>query len=414
MEIKRNKYLEKLIKQRKNGFIKILTGLRRVGKSYILNKLFYEYLLETGLNKENIIQIELDRLENKALRNPDSLYSYILSKIDERKEFVIMIDEVQLVDGFEDVLNSLLHYSNVDVYITGSNSRFLSSDILTTFRGRSREIHILPLSWEEFVRFKVNQDFSVLWTEYYTYGGMPQVVLANSKSEKEEILNSLYNLVYLTDIVERNKITKLESLRELVTLLASQTGSLTNTLKISNTFLSVKKEKIDNLTVIKYIHALEMAFLVNAVPRYDIKGRKIIGALRKYYFEDTGLRNITLSFSQLEINHIMESIVYNELRYRGYSVQIGIVEQNYSDQMDRRRKRQLEIDFIARKNDFTCYIQVTLSLKDAEKRKLEERPFLLINDNYKKIIVTEEYIVPHYDEDGIFFTSIRDFLEDAF
>ncbi len=409
MEIKRSRYIERLVEQRKNGFIKVITGLRRVGKSYILNRIFYKYLINEGLMNDHIIQIELDKRENKTLRDPDKLYEYILSKVVDNEEYVILLDEIQLVPEFEDILNSLLHYDNLDIYVTGSNSKFLSSDIVTEFRGRSREIHVLPLTWAEFIEI-YQGDKSMAWQEYYTYGGLPQVVLAKSRKEKEDILQDLYQLVYIKDIVERNKIKNPENLSELISVIASQTGSLTNTEKLANTFSSVKKRKMSDTTINRYIKYLEDAFLITAAKRYDVKGKKFIGALRKYYFEDAGLRNVRLGFMQTELNHLMESIVFNELRYRGYSVKVGVVEMNYTNDKGSRAKKQLEVDFYATKHDNNFYIQCTLSLKDLEKRAQEERPFLLIRDSYRKIIIVEDDVIAHNDENGVYIVSIRDFL----
>ena len=410
MEIKREQYVKRLAEQRRNGFIKVITGLRRVGKSYILNRLFYRYLINEGIASDHIIQVELDRRENKKLRDPDRLYEYIIASVVDKEEYVVLLDEIQLVPEFEDVLNSLLHYENLDIYVTGSNSRFLSSDIITEFRGRSREIHVLPLTWMEFLEV-YQGDPSKAWEEYYTYGGLPQVVLAGSRKEKEDILDELYQLVYIKDIVERNRIENPENLSELISVLASQTGSLTNTERIANTFTSVKKKRMSDVTINRYIGFLENAFLIKAATRYDIKGRKHIGALRKYYFEDTGLRNVRLGFMQTEVSHLMEAIVFNELRYRGYSLKVGVVEMNYTNEKGSRAKKQLEVDFLASHHDRNFYIQCTLSLKDAEKRQQEERPFLLIKDSYRKIIIVEDDIIPHNDENGIFIVSIRDFLE---
>ena len=409
MEIKRDKYIKDLINQRKNGFIKIITGIRRVGKSYILNRLFYKYLINDGIPNDHIIQIELDKRENKHLRDPDKLYEYILSNITDKDEYVVLLDEIQLVPEFEDILNSLLHYENLDIYVTGSNSKFLSSDIITEFRGRSREIHILPLSWSEFIEV-YQGDPSMAWEEYYTYGGLPQVVLAASRKEKENILEELYELVYIKDIVDRYKIKNPENLSELISVLASGTGSLTNTEKIANTFTSIKKKKMSESTINRYINYLTDSFMIKEVKRYDLKGKKYIGALRKYYFEDTGLRNAKLGFMQTEVNHLMEAIVFNELRYRGYNARIGIIEMNYTNSKGSRAKKQLEVDFYATQHDSNFYIQCTLSLKDTEKRLQEERPFLLIKDSYKKMIIVEDNVIPHNDENGIFIVSIKDFL----
>ena len=409
MEFKREGYIKRLAEQRRNGFIKIITGLRRVGKSYILNRLFYRYLINEGIPSDHIIQIELDRRENKDLRDPDNLYRHILSRIAGNDEYIILLDEIQLVPEFQDILNSLLHYDNLDIYATGSNSRFLSSDIVTEFRGRSREIHILPLTWSEFIEVcKGNEETA--WEEYYTYGGLPQVVLAPSRREKEDILDELYRLVYIKDIIERHNIKNPENLSELISVLASQTGSLTNTAKLANTFSTVKKSIISTEMVNRYISYFEEAFIIKAATRYDIKGKKHIGALRKYYFEDTGLRNARLGFMQTEVNHLMEAIVFNELRYRGFSVKVGVVELNYRNENGSNSKKQLEVDFHASKHDKVFYIQCTLSLKEKEKRMQEERPFRLIRDSYRKIIIVEDDIIPHNDENGVFIIGIRDFL----
>lgn len=409
MEIPRKEYLDKLISQRKNGFIKVITGLRRVGKSYILNRLFYRYLIDKGIPSDHILQIELDRRENIELRNPDALYKYILSRIADNDDYVLLIDEIQLVPEFVDILNSLLHYDNLDTYVTGSNSRFLSSDIVSEFRGRSREIHIYPLSYSEFIEV-FDGDKSLAWQEYYTYGGLPQVVLAQSYQEKADILKDLYNLVYIKDIVERSDIRNEDNLSELSSVIASQTGALTNVAKLANTFKSVKKANISANAIARYLGLFEECFLISRANRYDIKGKKHIGALRKYYFEDSGLRNACLSFTQTEVSHIMEMVVYNELRARGFAVYVGVVEENYTASTGSRAKKQLEVDFLATNHDRTFYIQCTLSLRDREKREQEERPFSLIRDSFDKIIVVEDRVIPHNDENGVFIIGIEDFL----
>ncbi len=409
MEIKRDRYIRRLKEQRSNGFIKVITGLRRVGKSYILNRLFYKALINDGLSSDHIIQVELDKRENKELRNPDILYGYILSKAHDDGEYVVLLDEIQMVAEFEDVLNSLLHYENLDIYVSGSNSKFLSSDIITELRGRSREIHILPLTWSEFTALGKSNDDA--WREYYTYGGLPQVVLARTEEEKKDILEELFRLVYIKDIVERCRIKNTEDLTELISVIASQTGALTNTAKLANTFSSVKNKKLSDNTIIRYIQCLEDAFLIKAAERYDIKGKKHIGALKKYYFEDAGLRNAALGFKQTEVNHLMEAILFNELRYRGFSAQVGVITMNYTDEKGSRAKKYLEVDFCASKHDITLYIQCTLSLLDAEKRKEEERPFLLIKDSFRKIITVHDDVSAHNDENGVYIISIRDFLK---
>lgn len=411
MKIKRNQYLDKLISSRKNGLIKVITGIRRVGKTYLLFHLFYNYLLESGMKRENIIALELDRLENKQLRSAENLYSHILAKVKSNDEYIILIDEIQLVPDFVEILNSLLHLDNIDVYVTGSNSKFLSSDIVTEFRGRSKEIHILPLTYSEFISVYNGERRKAL-REYFTYGGLPIAVLTKEHKEKADYLKSLYRLVYIKDLVERKHIKNPDNLSEIISVLASQTGSLSNSTKIANTFLSEKRIKISLDTINNYIDDIIDAFLITPVNRFDIKGRKHIGALRKYYFEDIGLRNAMLDFNQIEFTHIMENAIFNELRSRSLEVNVGVVEFNYTNNYNARSKGQLEIDFLATDMDRKYYIQSAYSIEEKAKKEQEVRPFKYLKDSYKRILIVADDVIPHYDETGVFIINVEDFLLD--
>lgn len=411
MDIKRDAYLNKLIRREKNGLIKVITGVRRCGKSYLLSNIFHNYLLEHGVAEDHIIEIALDIRKNIKLRDPDAMLAYIDSKITDNETYYVVLDEVQLLNEFVEVLNSLLHIKNADVYVTGSNSKFLSSDVITEFRGRGDEIRIYPLSFGEYVSV-YDGTIGEAWDDYFNYGGLPLVLTRQLPEEKENYLLSLFKEVYLSDIVERHKIRNRNELDELVDILASAVGSLTNPLKLARTFKSVKNKTISDVTLKKYIDYLEDAFLVSKAVRYDVKGKRYIGSPAKYYFEDTGLRNARLNFRQTEENHIMENIIYNELRYRGFRVDVGVVEVYENRGDGKRSKKQLEIDFIAAKGNTRFYIQSAYSMSTPEKGRQEHNPLSRIDDSFKKIIIVREDKKPRMDDLGITTIGIRQFLLD--
>lgn len=409
MEIKRDLYLNRLIRRENNGLIKVVTGVRRCGKSYLLFNLFHNYLIEKGVAEDHIIEVALDDRSNKELRDPDQMLAYLKDRIKDKETYYIILDEVQLLSEFEDVLNSLLHIRNADVYVTGSNSKFLSSDVITEFRGRGDEIRMYPLSFREFSSaYPDSEEYA--WEDYYTYGGLPLILTRETDEEKAEYLINLFQKVYLSDIIDRHKIRNREELDELVDILASAVGSLTNPLKLSKTFKSVKNKNISDKTLKKYIDYLTDAFLVSKAVRYDIKGRKYIGSPTKFYFEDVGLRNARLNFRQTEENHIMENIIYNELRIRGYRVDVGLVEVFGKNTENKTEKKHLEVDFVATKGSEKYYIQSAFAMPTDEKRKQEERPLNAIGDSFKKIIVVKDNIKPRRDEMGIVTMGIRRFL----
>lgn len=409
MKIKRDYYLQQLVSKKQNGMIKIVTGLRRSGKSYLLFRLFYEELKNQGVDENHIIKIPLDDLEYYEYRDKISLYKYIKAKIIDTQMYYCMLDEIQLVDGFEEVLNSLLHIPNIDVYVTGSNSRFLVKDVITEFRGRGDEIRVYPLSFKEFFSTR-NDDFNSAWTDYYTYGGLPLIATMTSHKEKSEYLFNLISKVYLTDVIDRYKIRNKAEFEDLLNVVASSVGSLTNPVKIENTFKTIKKSTITNKTITSYLDYLEDAFLIQTVQRFDIKGRKYIGANKKYYFTDTGLRNAKLNFRQLEESHLMENLIYNELRIRGYNVDVGVVEYNSKDKNGNSLKTQLECDFVANQGNCRVYVQSALNISSDEKLKQEENSLLRISDSFKKVIIQKEKIVPHYNDNGIYIICLEDFL----
>jgi uncharacterized protein len=412
MKIKRDYYLNQLISGHKNGLIKIVTGIRRCGKSYLLFTLFHEYLNTQGVDENHIIEIALDDRKNIALRDPDAILNHIRKRIVDNELYYILLDEVQLIPEFEDVLNSLLHVRNADVYVTGSNSRFLSSDIVTEFRGRGDEIHLYPLSFSEFCEGS-QSDKSKAWKEYYTYGGLPLVLSLDTEKKKADYLSNLYESVYLVDILERHNIKNKEELDELVRIMASSIGSPTNPTKLSNTFKNVKQVDIHHNTITKYLSYLEDAFLVEKSIRYNIKGKKYINTLSKFYFSDHGVRNALLNFRQQEENHIMENIIYNELRTRGYNVDIGMVEQRTVDKNGKAIRKQLEVDFVVNQGSQRYYIQSAFVLPDEEKMKQESASLLKIGDSFKKIIIVKDDIMPKRDENGILTIGMMDFLLNA-
>ena len=409
MEILRKKYLEDLKVRMHNGMIKVVTGIRRSGKSYLLFKLFRDYLVESGVDQSHIVAIELDRRENKDYRDPDYILKYIHSLLKDNEMYYIMLDEVQMLNEFEEVLNSLLHISNVDVYVTGSNSKFLSKDVITEFRGRGDEIHIYPLCFREFMEV-YDGDLYKGFADYMTYGGLPLTVTMKTEEQKSNYLRKLFEETYVKDIVERNHIEKVQELNDLINILASSTGSLSNPAKIESTFKSVIGSDISLNTIRQYIEHLEDAFMINEAVRYDVKGRKYIGTPVKYYFEDVGLRNARLGFREVEETHLMENIVYNELRARGYQVDVGVVMKREKTEQGITAKKQLEIDFVANQGSRRYYIQSAYSLPDAEKTRQEKASLVNVNDSFKKIIVVRDVTNVRHDEDGITIMSVYDFL----
>ena len=409
MDIKRDKYLNDLINRMHNGMIKVVTGIRRCGKSYLLFHIFKNYLLEKGIPESHMIMIELDQRKNKKYRDPDAILDYIESLISDDEPYYIILDEVQMLNEFEEVLNSLLHISNVDVYVTGSNSKFLSKDVITEFRGRGDEIHIYPLTFKEFME-AYEGDIYHGWAEYVVYGGLPLTVTMKTEEQKIHYLTNLFQETYLKDIMERHRIEKTQELEDLVNILASAIGSLTNPPKIEATFKSVIQSAISLNTIRQYLEYLEDAFIINKANRYDVKGRKYIGTPLKYYFEDVGLRNARLGFRQIEETYLMENIIYNELRSRGYSVDVGMVEKRGKDAEGKEYKNQLEIDFVANLGSKRYYVQSAFSMPTEEKRVQEKASLINVNDSFKKIIVVKDVVNVTRDEAGITTMSIYDFL----
>lgn len=408
MNIERNIYLDRLVHRMHNGMIKVITGIRRCGKSYLLFKLFYRYLLEQGVPEESIIVMELDRWKNREYRNPKVLLDYIDSHMHDDKQYYILLDEVQMMENFEEVLNSLLHYPNADIYVTGSNSKFLSSDILTEFRGRGDEVHVFPLSFSEFMQV-YSGDVYHGWADYVMYGGLPLCATMQTEEQKVQYLSKLFEETYLKDILERHNIAKTQELEDLVNILASAVGSLTNPAKLEATFRSNIQSSISSNTIRQYIQYLEDAFIIQKAQRYNVKGRKYIGSPIKYYFEDVGLRNARRGFRQVEETHLMENIIFNELRVRGYSVDVGIVDKREKIDGHLTRK-QLEIDFVATLGNRRYYIQSAFRLPDAEKIRQEKASLINVKDSFKKIIIVKDVINVSRDEDGITMMSIYDFL----
>lgn len=408
MIIKRDFYLNQLIERMHNGMIKVITGLRRSGKSYLMNKLFYEYLKSIGIDDDHIIMLQFDVEENENLLDRHVLAEYLRNRLSDNEQYYFLLDEIQEVDQFEKVLNSFLRKENVDLYVTGSNSRFLSTDIKTELRGRGDEIHVYPLSFAEFYSAKQGYIDDV-WNEYMIYGGLPMILSRPSDEQKSKYLKDLFDETYIKDIVERNKVKNISELEELIDVMASSVGSLANPNRISNTFLSVKKTTVDPQTVKNYLMHLENAFLLSEVKRYDVKGRKYISTPLKYYFEDIGLRNARLNFRQLEEPHLMENIVYSELRMRGYNIDVGVVETNEREE-DRYIRKQLEIDFIANKGNDKFYIQVSQGLSVPGKREQEIASLIKVRDGFKKVLIRKDNPISYIDEDGIYNLNLYDFL----
>lgn len=409
MEISRDRYLDALKVRMHNGMIKVITGIRRCGKSYLVFHIFKNFLLKSGVKNDHIISIELDDRKNRELRNPDKILKYIDELISDDEQYYILLDEVQMLNEFEEVLNSLLHISNVDIYVTGSNSKFLSKDIVTEFRGRGDEVHIYPLSFKEFME-TYDGDRYQGWADYVTYGGLPLTASMKTEEQKIQYLKALFDETYIKDIEERNKIERIQELNDLINVLASSIGALTNPTRIEATFKSEIKSNISLNTIRQYIEYLKDAFLITEAQRYDVKGRKYIGSPVKYYFEDVGLRNARLGFRQVEETHLMENIIYNELRMRGFQVDVGVVQKRENNKTGERMKKQLEVDFVASLGSKKYYIQSAYSIPDSEKIKQEKTSLVCINDSFKKIIIVKDIINVKYDEDGIEYINIYDFL----
>ncbi len=409
MEIRRDIYLNQLITRKDNGMIKVITGIRRCGKSFLLFTIFKRYLLENGIDREHIIEIALDGIENEELRDPKACYEYIKSTIQDEQKYYLFLDEVQFMPRFEEVLNSLLRMNHIDVYVTGSNSKFLSSDIVTEFRGRGDEVRIYPLSFAEFYS-AYEGDYDEAWEEYMIYGGLPQVLRLREERQKAEYLKNIFANVYLKDVVERNKIQNADELAVLVDILASAIGAPTNPTKISNTFASERQSGYSNKTISKHIDYLAEAFLISKASRYDIKGRKYIGANLKYYFTDIGLRNARLNFRQQEVSHIMENIVYNELLVRGYNVDVGMVDVYARDKKGKTLHKQLEVDFVVNQGSQRYYIQVAYDMASEEKQIQEFCSLRNIPDSFKKIVIVSGAKKPWRNDEGFVIMGMKHFL----
>lgn len=410
MMIRRDIYLQKLIDRMGSGLIKVITGIRRCGKSYLLFELFRKYLLEHGVKETHIVSMAFDTFQNRRYRDPEQLMDYLGQHIGTEGTYYVLLDEVQLLKDFPEVLNSLLHQSNIDLYVTGSNSKFLSSDVITELRGRGDEIHIFPLSFAEFMQ-AYQGDIYHGWAEYLRYGGLPLTVNMKTAEQKSQYLIQLFQETYLKDIQERNRLERESEMESLLDVLASSIASLTNPSKIQATFQSKLKSSISVNTIHRYISFLEDAFLIHEAKRYDIKGRKYIGTPVKYYFEDVGLRNARLNFRQVEETHLMENILYNELRMRGYNVDVGSITKRYTDKVSQKRvSKQLEVDFVANLGSKRYYVQSAYRLPDEEKIRQEKASLLALDDSFKKIIVVSDITTPVHDDNGILTINILDFL----
>ena len=409
MEIKRDHYLEQLISKMNNGLVKVVTGMRRCGKSYLLFNIFKEYLRSKGIDKNHIIEISFDTFESKKFCDPNVLYPHLKESIKDEKMYYILLDEVQLLSDFEAVLNSLIRMKNVDIYVTGSNARFLSKDVITEFRGRGDEIHMYPLSFAEFMSVYQGEKLDG-WNEYMLYGGIPLVLNISSPEQKVAFLKSLFEETYISDIIGRHNVRNKAELEDLLNIISSSIGSLTNPEKLSKTFKSVKNKNISSNTIKRYIEYLSDSFLIDTAFRYDIKGRKYIGSPVKYYFNDMGLRNARLNFRQIEETHSMENIIFNELKIRGFNVDVGVIVQNGKDENGSSIRKQFEIDFVCNKASKRYYIQSAYAIPDEAKLMQEQMPLMLTGDFFKRIIITRDTPAPHYNESGILNMSIYDFL----
>ena len=409
MEIKRDRYLNTLISKEHNGLIKVITGMRRCGKSYLLFTLFKEHLLSKGVEEDHIIEIAFDAFENKKYRAPEVLYPHLKEQMKDDAMYYVLLDEVQLLDEFESILNSLIRMKNVDVYVTGSNARFLSRDVITEFRGRGDEVHMYPLSFAEFMSVYqgTKQDG---WNEYMLYGGIPLVLAFTTPDQKIAFLKSLFEETYISDIVGRHNIRNKAELEELLNILSSAIGSLTNPEKLSATFQTVKKKKMSNVTIKRYIDYLCDSFLIDSAIRYDVKGKKYIDTPVKYYFTDTGLRNARLNFRQLEETHIMENMIFNELKMRGFNVDVGVIVQYDTNDKGNSIRKQLEIDFVCNQGSKRYYIQSAYAIPDQAKMEQEQRSLMLTGDFFKRMIITKDTPAPYYNESGVLMMSVYDFL----
>ena len=423
MEIRRDFYLEKLVARQNNGLIKVITGIRRCGKSYLLNKLFYQHLIESGVGADHIIRFAFDSADDLQLigesliqmkkerrgADPEKFMAYIRSKVKDAGMYYLLLDEIQMLDCFEAVLNGYLRRDNMDVFVTGSNAKLLSKDIATEFAGRGDEVHMYPLSFAEFMTVYQGDRYSGL-SEYMLYGGIPLVVLRNSAGEKAASLQNLFSEIYIQDIHKRNRIRNLGELEDLLNILSSAIGSLTNPEKLKNTFKTAKKSKISAATIQKYLTYFEDSFLIESAQRYDIRGKAYIETPKKYYFSDLGLRNARINFRQFEQTHSMENVIYNELRMRGYRVDVGVIPIAEKDAEGKVIRKQLEVDFVCNLGSSRYYIQSAYALPDEAKRLQETRPFRKIDDSFKKIVITKDVVSPSYDEFGILTMNIYDFL----
>lgn len=401
-------YLDKLIRRKHNGMIKVITGIRRCGKTYLLFNLFYSYLLESGVDDKHIIKIALDDRINKKYRDPDTLCEYIHEAVKDDQMYYVLLDEVQMVSEFEDVLNSFLHVNNIDTYVTGSNAKFLSKDIITEFRGRGDQIHLYPLSFSEFMQGR-NIDRIQAWHEYTMYGGLPKILEIENEEDKANYLKDIFKETYIKDILERNDVRNPTELEELLDYLASAIGGLTNPKKLSDTFRTVKNASVHPETIKNYLDYFEDSFLIHRANRYDVKGRKYISTPMKFYFTDCGLRNVRINFRQYEETHIMENIIYNELLIRGYNVDVGMVEYNYYTEEKKKVQKQLEVDFVCNQGSKRIYIQSALAIPTREKEEKEQLSLQNINDSFMKVIIVKDGPT-HYNESGILILNLFDFL----
>ena len=408
MEVKRDYYLNQLISRKHNGQIKIISGIRRCGKSYLLSRLFRHHLLDSGIDSAHIIYLALDDYANRAYRVPDVCYDFVKSSLKDNQPYYLLLDEVQMMKDFEDVLNGFLHIKNLDIYVTGSNSKFLSSDVVTEFRGRGDEIRVYPFSFAEFYS-AIGGEWTAAWKSYYTYGGMPLVLSRQSDEDKASYLQDLFTETYIRDIEERNHIKNNAELEELINIIASSIGSLINPQKLANTFNSIKHINISAPTIKQYLDYLQDSFIINKVLRYDIKGKKYINTPSKYYFTDVGLRNARLNFRQQEESHIMENVIYNELNIRGYDIdvgEVGIWDKKSTGYVE----KKVEIDFVASKGSAKYYVQSAMSMPTSDKKEQEARPLLKIGDSFKKIIIVKDDIEAYQDDNGIMIIGLKDFL----
>ena len=425
MEVRRDFYLDKLIKRKNNGLIKVITGIRRCGKSYLLNNLFYHHLLESGVDADHIIRFAFDSADDlyrigesligiekeKRGADPEKFMAYVRTKVVDDGMYYLLLDEIQMLDCFEAVLNSYLRKDNMDVFVTGSNAKLLSKDIATEFAGHGDEVHMYPLSFAEFMSVYKGDKYMGL-SEYMLYGGIPLVVLRDGANDKAAALQNLFREIYIQDIVRRNRVKNIGELEDLLNILSSAIGSLTNPEKLKNTFRTVKKSKITSNTIKKYLNYFEDSFLIESAQRYDIKGKAYIETPKKYYFSDLGLRNARINFRQFEQTHSMENVIYNELRMRGYSVDVGVVPIAEKDRNGKVTRKQLEVDFVCNLGSSRYYIQSAYTLPDETKRTQEIRPFRKIDDSFKKIIITRDMVPTQYDEYGILTINVYDFLLD--